>query len=92
MSDEGAGQAEARIAEHRARIDAIDCEIVRLLNERMTHSLAIRELKPVVHRALYDPKREEEIFGNLSRCNEGPLYDDSLREIYDAILRVAKEL
>jgi chorismate mutase len=85
-------QVEASIADHRARIDAIDCEIVRLLNERMTHSLAIRELKPVVHRALYDPKREEEIFSNLSRCNEGPLYDDSLREIYDGILRVAKEL
>jgi chorismate mutase len=92
MADDNAGQAEAGIAEHRARIDAIDCEIVRLLNERMTHSLAIRELKPVVHRALYDPKREEEIFANIAKCNEGPLFADDLREIYEAILHVMKEL
>ena len=41
---------------------------------------------------LYDPKREEEIFANLAKCNEGPLYADNLREIYEAILHVMKEL
>lgn len=85
-------QVADKIAHHRSRIDAIDCQIVRLLNERAAEALAIRELKPQVHWGLYDPKREEEIFGNISRCNEGPLYTENLREIYETVLHVMKEL
>jgi chorismate mutase len=81
-----------RIGELRTKIDAIDCEIVRLLNERATYALAIRELKPAAQWSLYDPKREEEIFERLAACNEGPLYGDNLREIYESILHVMKEL
>lgn len=84
--------AEQQIAEIRARIDTIDCQLVKLLNERAEASLEIRSLKPQVHWGLYDPKREEEIFANLAKCNEGPLYADNLREIYSAILHVMKEL
>jgi len=76
----------------RSEIDAIDCRIVKLLNERAVKALQIRELKPKVKLGLYDPKREEEIFTALARCNEGPLYADNLREIYEAILHVMKEL
>lgn len=86
------GDVKSKIDDVRARIDEIDCRIVALLNERATHALAIRDLKPQAHLSLYDPKREEEIFSNLARCNEGPLYADSLREIYEAILHAMKEL
>lgn len=92
MTDQPSAEAQAKILEHRARIDAIDCELVRLLNERAVESLAIRALKPQVHWGLYDPKREEEIFANLAGCNSGPLYDENLREIYEAILHVMKEM
>ncbi|MHB1324090.1 MAG: chorismate mutase [Coriobacteriia bacterium] len=85
-------EAQAAIAGHRARIDEIDCRIVELLNDRAALSLEIRRLKPQVHWGLYDPKREEEIFANLSSCNKGPLYGENLREIYSAILHVMKEL
>jgi chorismate mutase len=84
--------AQARIAEIRARIDAVDCQLVKLLNERAQCSLDIRGLKPSAHLGLYDPKREEEIFTNVGACNDGPLYSDDLREIYEAILHVAKEM
>jgi chorismate mutase len=81
-----------RIGELRTRIDAIDCDLVRLLNERATLALEIRALKPAAQWSLYDPKREEEIFAHLAACNEGPLYGENLREIYEAILHVMKEL
>ena len=84
--------AQARIGEIRGRIDAIDCQLVKLLNERAQCSLDIRALKPEAKQGLYDPKREEEIFTNVAKCNEGPLYADDLREIYEAILHVAKEM
>jgi len=84
--------AQARITEIRERIDEIDCQLVKLLNERAACSLQIRGLKPQAHQGLYDPRREEEIFTNVAKCNEGPLYSDDLREIYEAILHVAKEM
>lgn len=83
---------QARIAALRSRIDEVDCRIVGLLNERARLALEIRGLKPQVHMPLYDPKREEEIFSKLAGCNEGPLFDDNLREVYEAVLHVMKEL
>lgn len=90
MSDQN--NAVGKIAEHRALIDEIDKQIVTLINERTKHALAIRELKPDAHMGLYDPKREEEIFTKLYDFNEGPLYNDNLREIYQGILKVMKEI
>jgi chorismate mutase len=89
MSD---NDAQARIAELRAGIDVIDERIVGLLNDRAKLALQIRGLKPEAKLSLYDPKREEEIFANLARWNVGPLYADNLREVYEAVLHVMKEL
>lgn len=85
-------EALEKIMQHRAVIDALDKQIVALLNERTTHSLAIRALKPDANMGLYDPKREEEIFATLQSYNQGPLYPDNLREIYTTILKVSKEV
>ena len=79
------------IQNHRAEIDSIDKQLVTLLNQRAEHSLAIRALKPNANMGLYDPKREEEIFDRVYSFNEGPLYNDNLREIYSGILKVMKE-
>lgn len=90
MSEENT--AVAKIEEHRAQIDEIDKQIVALLNERTLQSLAIRDLKPDARMGLYDPKREEDIFTKVYGFNEGPLYNDNLREIYQGILKVMKEI
>jgi len=92
MSDQPSADAQARIAELRQQIDDVDARIVELLNERARFSLEIRGLKPQAHLGLYDPKREEEIFARLAEQNRGPLYDENLREIYEAILHVMKEM
>ena len=89
MPEEGKSLAE--IEAHRAKIDEIDQQIVALLNKRAGHSLVIRGLKPGARMGLYDPKREEEIFARVNSYNEGPLYNENLREIYEAILKVMKE-
>ena len=81
----------AEIEAHRAKIAEIDQQIVALLNKRAGHSLVIRGLKPGARMGLYDPKREEEIFARVNSYNEGPLYNENLREIYEAILKVMKE-
>lgn len=90
MSEENA--AYEQIQKHREQIDEIDAKLVALLNQRAEQSLAIRALKPDAHMGLYDPKREEEIFEKVFTFNEGPLYNDNLREIYTGILKVMKEV
>ena len=71
MSEQNSNLAE--IQKHREQIDAIDRELVALLNKRAGHSLVIRGLKPGAHLGLYDAKREEEIFAKLDAMNTGPL-------------------
>jgi chorismate mutase len=91
MSDQDTA-VQAQIDALRAQIDGIDEDMVRMLNQRASLALAIRELKPQAKMSLFDPKREEEIFAKLAAVNEGPLFDDNLREIWGAILHVMKEL
>lgn len=90
MAEENAALLE--IEEHREKIDEIDKELVRLLNMRAGHSLAIRGLKPDAKMGLFDAKREEEIFAKVTSYNEGPLYNENLHEIYVTILKVMKEV
>lgn len=80
----------AEIQYHREQIDEIDRQIIVLLNQRAAHSLVIRDLKPLVHQGLCDPRREEEIFEKMDDYNEGPLYNEHLRDIFTAILQVMK--
>jgi chorismate mutase len=80
------------IDELRAQIDAIDEQLVGLMNQRAARSLAIRALKPKAQLGLFDPKREEEIFERVAELNKGPLYGDDLKAIYATILRVSKEM
>ncbi len=89
MSEENS--AYAQIQEHRAKIDEIDRELVALLNKRASHSLVIRGLKPDANMGLYDARREEEIFERVDGFNDGPLYNENLREIYATVLKVMKE-
>jgi monofunctional chorismate mutase len=83
-------QVEEQIVELRKRVDEIDQQIVELLNQRAEIVLKIRRLKSENQLPLYDPEREEEIFEKVTSVNAGPLYDDSLREIYERILQCMK--
>ena len=83
----------AEIEAHRAKIQQRQSGQLRAgeMREHAGHSLVIRGLKPGARMGLYDPKREEEIFARVNSYNEGPLYNENLREIYEAILKVMKE-
>lgn len=82
----------AQIEQHREAIDAIDKQLVSSLNDALVIRFEIRALKPEAKMGLFDPKREEEIFTKVCSYNEGPLYNENLREIYTAILKVMKEV
>jgi chorismate mutase len=49
-------------------------------------------IKAEAGKALFDPKREEEILRKVAEENEGPIYDTSMREIFELILHRIRDL
>ena len=80
------------IADWRKKIDGIDREIVRLINERARCALEIGRLKRNTDMPIYEPDRERIIFENAFRENKGPLPDLEVRHIYERIIDVMRKL
>ena len=70
----------------RAEIDAIDVELLRLLNLRAAIALKVGEAKRHVDTSLCDPNREQEVIDRLSQQNQGPLTDQSITSIFQRIM------
>ena len=83
---------QARIGELRSRVDEVDRELIRILNERARIVQEIVAIKAEAGKALFDPKREEEILRKVAEENEGPIYDTSMREIFELILHRIRDL
>ena len=80
------------IADWRKKIDAIDKEIVRLINERARCAQEIGKLKRNTDMPIYEPDRERIIFENVFRENKGPLPDLEVRHIYERLIDVMRKL
>jgi chorismate mutase/prephenate dehydratase len=72
--------------ELRGRIDALDEEIVRLINERAKVACEIGRFKRRENTSLYAPAREKAVYQNIARLNQGPLPDSTLRAVYREII------
>jgi chorismate mutase len=88
----GNADTEARIRELRSRVDQVDRELIRILNERARIVQEIVAIKAERGLPLFDPKREEEIFRRVAEENEGPIYNSSMREIFELILHRIRDL
>lgn len=80
------------IPDHRKAIDHLDARLVRLLNERTQHVLAIGELKLKAGEEIYAPHRELAVLDRICKLNRGPITDDSLRAIYREVMSSALSL
>jgi chorismate mutase/prephenate dehydratase len=80
------------IPEHRKAIDKLDAHIVRLLNDRTRHVLAIGDIKLAAGEEIYAPHRERAVFERVCQSNAGPMTDDQLRAIYREIMSSALAL
>ena len=77
---------------HRQAIDQLDAEIVKLLNERTRHVLAIGEIKLKAGEEIYAPHRERAVFEKVCALNQGPITGEQLRTIYREIMSSALAL
>jgi chorismate mutase/prephenate dehydratase len=70
----------------RAEIDAIDLEILRLLNKRFAVALRVGAHKFSSEASLCDPNRERAVLTRLRAENNGPLDDHAVENIFGRII------
>ena len=85
-------EMQERVRELRERVDEVDRELIRILNERARIVQELVAIKAEAGKPLFDPKREEEILRRVAEENEGPIYDSSMREIFELILHRIRDL
>jgi len=79
-------EARSRLDEFRVSIDDIDRRIVELINERTRVVEEIGRVKREAQLPVYEPKREEQVFANITSANQGPIPADSVRRIFERII------
>jgi chorismate mutase len=76
----------------RKRIDEIDQQLVKLLNERSQCAVEIGHVKKKLNQPAWQPDREAEILRNVVKSNPGPLDDAAIRRLFERIIDEARSL
>jgi chorismate mutase-like protein len=76
----------------RQKIDGLDDEIVKLINERADAAMKIGELKRASDLPVYEPQREKSVFEHVRKVNQGPLSEAAIVDIYERIIDVMRTL
>jgi chorismate mutase len=76
----------------RRRIDAIDRQLVILLNERAGCALEIGELKERAGEPIYQPAREAAVLASVRAANTGPLDDEAVTRLFERVIDEARRL
>ncbi len=74
------------LAECRDAIDEIDRTLLQVLNQRTTIVERIGALKQSMNMAVYEPRREDEVFANIRTHNAGPLPPEAMQRIFERII------
>jgi chorismate mutase len=74
----------------RQQISAFDRAIVEAVNHRLELVAQIKAYKESRGLDFLDPKREQQMLDDLAGSNRGPLSEDGLRELLQAILDLSK--
>lgn len=72
--------------ELRNRIDELDSQLLKLLNERARVVIEIGKLKNKTGKPIYAPDREKKVFARIAEANEGPLPDKCLVAIWRELM------
>jgi chorismate mutase len=70
----------------RVQIDALDVELLELLNRRTAIVEEIGRIKETLAMGIYEPKREEQVFANVLSHNQGPLQPEAVKRIFERII------
>ena len=64
----------------------MDLKILALLNERTRIVEEIGQVKQTLTLPIYEPKREEQVFENITSNNRGPMPNDAVKRVFERII------
>ena len=76
----------------RGDIDAIDEEILNLLNRRARIVIEVAGIKRKENTRFYSPEREKEILQRLISINKGPFPNSAIKPLFREILSASLSL
>ena len=76
----------------RQEIDALDTELVRMLNQRAAIACEIAMVKVASGLPAYDGKRESQVLARVAEKNAGPLDEQSITAIFRSIIEETRRL
>lgn len=80
-------EADLKQLDHcRERIDVLDRRILALLNERTRIVEEIGRAKRRLNLPIYEPRREDEVYENVTEHNGGPLPSEAVRRVFERII------
>lgn len=79
-------EARKKLEEYRVLVDDVDRRLVALLNERTMVVHNIGRVKREAKLPIYEPKREDQVFANITSNNHGPLAPDAVKRIFERII------
>ncbi len=74
------------LEELRKKIDELDHQLVKLLNERARVVVEIGKLKTRIDKPVYSPDREKDVLARIVKINEGPLPNGCLIAIWRELM------
>jgi chorismate mutase / prephenate dehydratase len=76
----------------REQIDAIDSQIIDLLNQRAALAVQIGTAKKEQNLPVRDPAREAQVLQRVAAKNPGPVLTEDLQKVYSAIMNACRNL
>lgn len=74
----------------RAEIDALDRDLLRLLNDRARLAVRVGESKRAEGLSVEDRAREREVIQNVCEANKGPLDERAITRLFRCIIRESR--
>src|SRR3954451_22370676 len=81
-----------KLPELRQAIDALDDELLRLLNERARLVQEVGAIKAQLKQPFYVPERERQILERLAQASTGPFPTEALRPVFSEIISACLSL
>ena len=82
----------AELDNWRKRIDAIDEQLMRLINSRSACAIEVGRVKRAAGLPVYAPEREAWILERVMRENPGPLDPMAIRRVFERIIDESRRL
>lgn len=81
-----------QLGELRVKIDAVDQQLLALLNQRAQLAQAVGEVKKLDGSPVFRPDREAQVIDRVKNANPGPVRADSLAPIWREIMSACRAL